>query len=91
MSPAILIPVVIWLLYSLLTIYGIMKFPAYDFSQKASEVLLVVVIPFYGAYLANKNMGHRLSDAAKRDIAYELPWWANLGFRPPNESDFDDD
>lgn len=91
MNPGILILIVLWLLYSLLTIYGIVKFPAYDFNSKVQEILLVLALPIYGSYLANRNMGHRLSEAAKKDIAYELPWWSNLTFGAPNSSDFEDD
>lgn len=81
---------IFWAIYSGLTIYGIMKFPAYSASGKASEILWVLVIPILGAYLANRNMGHKIDEAAKADIAFELPWWASTGFRSIG-SDVEDD
>jgi hypothetical protein len=91
MNTGISILIVFWLLYSVLTIYGVAKFPAYELGLKVQEVLLVLLLPIFGSYLANRNMGHRFSEAAKRDLTYELPWWANLTFGTTNSSDFDDD
>ena len=91
MNPGIMIFLVFWGFYSVLTIRGVMGFPAYDLSLKIEKVFIVLAIPIYGAYLANKDMGYRFTEAAKKDIAYELPWWSNITFGSPSSSDFDDD
>lgn len=68
-----------WALYSSLTIYGLLRFPVYTIADKIRSCLLVLAIPLYGAYLVNRHMGHRIDEAEKLDLAYELPWWASIG------------
>ena len=80
-----------WLLYSAVTIYGIVRFPAYDAIEKTKRIVIVVCIPIYGAYLTNKNMKHRFSEAAKKDAAYELQWWCSLTLPRSSSTELEDD
>lgn len=70
-----------WFLYSALTMYGAFQFPAFSTRDKVKSLLLIWCIPIIGAYLVNRNMGHRIKDAEKIDLWYELPWWASIGLR----------
>lgn len=69
----------VWAMYSSLTIYGALKFPYFSRLNKAYAVVIVLAIPFLGAFYVNHDMGFRLSKEGKADIAYELPWWASIG------------
>ena len=72
---------IMWAIYSGLTIYGMFKYPLYSKYEKFKAFFIVLALPFYGAYHVNHDMGHRLSEESKQDLAYELPWWASIGMR----------
>ncbi len=71
----------VWFLYSALTMYGALQFPAFSVRDKFKSLFMIWCIPFIGSYLVNRNMGHRIDEAAKVDLWYELPWWASIGLR----------
>jgi hypothetical protein len=86
----ILATILMWLIYSALTIYGAFKFPLYSPFEKIKAFMLVLALPFLGAYLVNYDMGHRLNDESKETLLYELPWWASIGVNT-RHADHDDD
>lgn len=91
MTTWLLVTAIVWGIYSSLTMYGALAFPAFSYKNKLKCIFLVLAFPFYGAYLTNKKMGHKISDAAKVDLYYELPWWASVGLRHLSSPEVDDD
>lgn len=77
----VVISALVWFIYGALTSHGAFQFPAYTTRDKVKSLFLIWCIPFVGAYLVNRNMGHRIDEAAKVDLWYELPWWASIGLR----------
>jgi hypothetical protein len=80
--------ITMWAIYSWLTIYGMLKYPLFTKSEKYKALVMVLLVPFFGAYHVNHDMGYRLTEESKQDLAYELPWWASIGMRSIN---YDDD
>lgn len=69
-----LIVISVFIIYSLLTIYGILRFSGFTRKEKALELFRTAVIPGYGAYIANKKMRYRITEERMRGAAYELYW-----------------
>lgn len=70
--------IIVVMLYSVLTVFEVLRCPEFSVRDKILLSLFSIFVPIIGAYFSNERLTYKISEEGRADLLRELPFWVTF-------------